>query len=171
MPGGPAGALLRSEMPGDGLPFHVKTQMVRFEVAPLGGVILRDEDGVRRHGLIEGPDKRADDTQRITERDVGQVNGNALGGVIRIKQHIQAGRLFVRTLSAQGQLSLTDSRLLTAAKGADIFLDTAIRFMTGDENNAAEQKIFASVQLPNPSSWNCNSLQSPSRCKAMGTIL
>ena len=63
--------------------------------------------------------------------------------IFHLQEHIQAGRLFVRTLSAQGQMSLTDSRLLEAAKGADIFLDTAIRFMTGDENNAAEQKIFA----------------------------
>ena len=35
------------------------------------------------------------------------------------------------------------ARLLQAAKGADVFLDTAIRFMNGDENNAAEQKLFA----------------------------
>jgi DnaB-like helicase N terminal domain/AAA domain len=63
--------------------------------------------------------------------------------LFQLQEHIQSGRLFVRTLSAQGQMSLTDSRLLEAAKGADIFLDTAIRFMTGDENNAAEQKIFA----------------------------
>src|SRR5215472_2387092 len=34
-------------------------------------------------------------------------------------------------------------RLLEAANGADVFLDTAIRFMTGDENNASEQKQFA----------------------------
>jgi hypothetical protein len=57
--------------------------------------------------------------------------------------YIREGRLFVRTLSATGQLSLTDSRLLQAVHGADIFLDTAIRFMTGDENSAAEQKLFA----------------------------
>lgn len=61
----------------------------------------------------------------------------------RLEEHIRADRLFCRTLSANGQLLLNDPRLLEAAKGADIFLDTAIRFMSGDENNAAEQKVFA----------------------------
>jgi hypothetical protein len=61
----------------------------------------------------------------------------------RLEEHIREGRLFCPTLSAQGQLSLTDPRLLEAAKGADVFLDTAIRFMSGDENSAAEQKQFA----------------------------
>jgi hypothetical protein len=58
-------------------------------------------------------------------------------------EHVREERLFCRTLSAKGQLSLTDPRLLEAVKGADVFLDTAIRFMVGDENSAAEQKLFA----------------------------
>jgi hypothetical protein len=33
--------------------------------------------------------------------------------------------------------------LLDAVKGSDVFLDTAIRFMVGDENSASEQKLFA----------------------------
>jgi hypothetical protein len=61
----------------------------------------------------------------------------------RLEQYVRDGRLFCRTLSAKGQLALTDPRLLEAAQGADVFLDTAIRFMTGDENSAAEQKVFA----------------------------
>ena len=52
-------------------------------------------------------------------------------------------RLFVRTLSAKQPLSLSDPRLLQAAEGADVFLDTAIRFMQGDENDASEQRAFA----------------------------
>jgi DNA-binding CsgD family transcriptional regulator len=52
-------------------------------------------------------------------------------------------RLFVRTLSAKEPLSLTDVRLLKAAEGADVFLDTAVRFMQGDENDASEQRAFA----------------------------
>jgi len=59
-----------------------------------------------------------------------------------LHEHIQAGRLFCRTLSAQGQLSLTDPRLLEAVKGADVFLDTAIRIMDGAED-AEGSKIFA----------------------------
>jgi DnaB-like helicase N terminal domain/AAA domain len=60
-----------------------------------------------------------------------------------LEEHVRAERLFCRTLSAPGQFSLRDSRLLEAVKGADVFLDTAIRFMSGDENSAAEQKLFA----------------------------
>ncbi len=57
--------------------------------------------------------------------------------------YVRDERLLFRTLSASGQLSLSDSRLLRAVEGADVFLDTAIRFMSGDENSAAEQKQFA----------------------------
>jgi DnaB helicase-like protein/AAA domain-containing protein len=60
-----------------------------------------------------------------------------------LEQYVREEKLFCRTLSAQGQLSLADPRILEAAKGADVFLDTAIRFMTGDENSAAEQRAFA----------------------------
>jgi hypothetical protein len=60
-----------------------------------------------------------------------------------LEGYVQDGRLFCRTLSAQGSLSLTDPRLLEAVKGADLFLDTAVRFMSGDENDASEQRAFA----------------------------
>ncbi len=60
-----------------------------------------------------------------------------------LQQHIRDERLYCRTLSAPHQLALTDPRLLSAVKGANVFLDTAIRFMVGDENSAAEQKVFA----------------------------
>lgn len=59
-----------------------------------------------------------------------------------LEEHIQAGRLFCRTLSAQGHLSLTDPLLLEAVKGADVFLDTAVRFMDGAED-AENSRIFA----------------------------
>jgi hypothetical protein len=57
--------------------------------------------------------------------------------------HVRDGRLHCRTLSAPGSLLLNDPRLLEAVKGADVFLDTAVRFMVGDENSATEQKVFA----------------------------
>lgn len=50
---------------------------------------------------------------------------------------------FYRTLSHDVDVSLTDPRILTAAEGADVFLDTAVRFMDGDENASVEQKVFA----------------------------
>ena len=61
----------------------------------------------------------------------------------KLQDYTREKRLFVRTLSAKGQLSLNDPLLLRAVDGADLFLDTAIRFMEGDENSAAEQKQFA----------------------------
>jgi hypothetical protein len=61
----------------------------------------------------------------------------------RLQEHVRQGRLFCRTLSSPGQLLLTDPRLRQAVKGADVFLDTAIRFMGGDENDALEQRAFA----------------------------
>jgi hypothetical protein len=60
----------------------------------------------------------------------------------RLVEHV-GKRLFYRTLSVKHNLSLLDPRLLKAAEGADVFLDTAIRFMHGNENDASEQRIFA----------------------------
>ena len=63
--------------------------------------------------------------------------------MFRLQDHVHDHRLFCRTLSAPGSLVLSDPRLLDAVKGADVFLDTAVRFMVGDENSATEQKAFA----------------------------
>src|ERR1051326_3045489 len=60
--------------------------------------------------------------------------------MFRLEEYVRDGRLLCQTLSSKSPLSLTDPRLLKAAQGADMFLDTAIRFMTGDENSATEQK-------------------------------
>ena len=56
-------------------------------------------------------------------------------------------KLFVRT-SALGIPDLTDSRVLQECAGADVFLDTLIRFLEGSENSAEDvaalaKKIFA----------------------------
>lgn len=42
-------------------------------------------------------------------------------------------------------VELNDPRLLRAAEGADVFLDTAIRFKDGDENSAEDNKEFAKL--------------------------
>jgi hypothetical protein len=60
-----------------------------------------------------------------------------------LEDYVRDERLLFSTLSAKCSFSLTDPRLLEAAKGADVFLDTAIRFMEGDENSASEQRAFA----------------------------
>lgn len=62
----------------------------------------------------------------------------------RLTDHIRDKKLFYRTLSKDNQiLALDDPRLREACEGADVFLDTAVRFMDGDENAASEQRIFA----------------------------
>lgn len=62
--------------------------------------------------------------------------------LFHLEEHIRSERLFVSTLSAKEQVPLTDCRILKAAEGADIFLDTAIRFMNGEEN-AESSRAFA----------------------------
>jgi len=58
-------------------------------------------------------------------------------------EHVRSRRLFVHTLSSNEQVSLTDPRMLKAAEGADVFLDTAVRFINGAENDVESAKIFA----------------------------
>ena len=63
----------------------------------------------------------------------------------RLVDHVES-KLFYRTFSAKDgeDLVITDPRIRKACEGgADVFLDTAVRFMEGDENAAAEQKNFA----------------------------
>ena len=53
-------------------------------------------------------------------------------------------RLLVHTLSHPESISLSDARLRRAIDGgADLFLDTAVRFLDGDENTATDAKKFA----------------------------
>ena len=55
-----------------------------------------------------------------------------------LEDDVRTGKLFIRTLEAREPLlGLGDSRLLAAAAGAHCFLDTAVRFMTGDENEVS----------------------------------
>jgi hypothetical protein len=52
-------------------------------------------------------------------------------------------RLFYRTLSADGTLSLNDPALFPALPGSVVILDTAIRFLEGDENSSQDVRAFA----------------------------
>jgi len=62
--------------------------------------------------------------------------------LFRLMPFLKSGQLLVRSLSAP-EAPLTDVRILRAAEGSDVFLDTAVRFMEGNENEAAEQRVFA----------------------------
>jgi hypothetical protein len=58
--------------------------------------------------------------------------------ILGLMPYVREGTLLVRTLSKGPAPFLQDPRILTAAQGADVFLDTAVRFMQGDENNAGD---------------------------------
>jgi orotate phosphoribosyltransferase-like protein len=61
--------------------------------------------------------------------------------LFKLMPFIENGSLLVRSLGSPA-VPLTDYGILNAAKGADVFLDTAVRFMEGDENSSTEQKVF-----------------------------
>lgn len=62
--------------------------------------------------------------------------------------YVENDRLLVRTLSLGPTPSLADPRILAAAKGSDVFLDTAIRFMSqGDENNASDAQRWLAQDI------------------------
>jgi|SRR5579859_4472144 len=63
--------------------------------------------------------------------------------LFHLEQFIRGDRLLVRTLSCREQITLEDPRILRAAQGADIFLDTAVRFMDGSENEVESTRPFA----------------------------
>lgn len=52
-------------------------------------------------------------------------------------------RFFYRTLSADGTLSLKDETFQMALPDSVVFLDTAIRFLEGDENSSKDVRAFA----------------------------
>ena len=55
-------------------------------------VFCGDEDGVGGDGLVEGAGEGADDAKGVGPADVGEVDGNALGGVVGIEEDVEAGR-------------------------------------------------------------------------------
>jgi AAA domain len=52
------------------------------------------------------------------------------------------GRLYLQTLSKGRKIALTDPLLLELAKGADIFVDTAVRYLEGDENSVKDVRVL-----------------------------
>jgi hypothetical protein len=63
--------------------------------------------------------------------------------LFRLGDYVRNDRLLIRTLSCPEQVPLADPRLLKAAEGADVFLDTAVRFMDGSENEVESARPFA----------------------------
>lgn len=61
---------------------------------------------------------------------------------IGLLEHV-GNRFFYRTLSADGHLKLDDEVFQDALPGSVVFLDTAIRFLDGDENSSKDVRNFA----------------------------
>jgi RecA-family ATPase len=57
------------------------------------------------------------------------------------------GRLYLRSLSKGVKLGLDNSELLKLGKGADIFIDTAIRYLEGEENSSSDVKVMTEQVL------------------------
>jgi len=63
-----------------------------------------------------------------------------------LDQHVgwpPSGRFFYYTISSDERIDLRDIRLKKAVHGAHVFLDTAIRFLEGDENSSVDQRVFS----------------------------
>ena len=58
---------------------------------------------------------------------------------------VREDRLLVRTIQAREQVELTDPRMLAAVEGADVFLDSVVRFTVGCENDAENARLFSDV--------------------------
>jgi hypothetical protein len=56
---------------------------------------------------------------------------------------VQERKLLTRTLSSPGEVRLGDAKLMAAVKGAHLFLDTAVRFMEGSEQDVGDAKMFS----------------------------
>jgi len=61
---------------------------------------------------------------------------------IGLQDYVGASFLY-RTLSAEGTLKLSDPALQKFLQGSVVILDTAIRFLEGDENSSTEMRVFA----------------------------
>ncbi|MHB8218324.1 MAG: AAA family ATPase [Candidatus Sulfotelmatobacter sp.] len=57
------------------------------------------------------------------------------------------GRLYLRSLSKGPKLNLDNTGLLELAKEADLFIDTAIRYLEGEENSSSDVKVMTEQVL------------------------
>ena len=63
---------------------------------------------------------------------------------LRMGKYITNGTLLVRTMSMGPVVPLNDRRILQAAKGRDVILDTAVRFLEGSENDSSDNNLAES---------------------------
>lgn len=118
-----------------GLPGHGKTLIALAMVRAL-------LEGTRLFGHFAVPSKSKRVIYLIPESGLSPFASRLK--IFRLVDYV-GEHLFYRTFSAADEenIVLTDPRIKKACEGADVFLDTAVRFMDGDENAASEQKVFA----------------------------
>jgi KaiC/GvpD/RAD55 family RecA-like ATPase len=63
--------------------------------------------------------------------------------LFHLEEYVRQDRLLIRTLQSREQVELTDPRMLAAVAGADVFLDSVVRFTTGSENDAEQIREFS----------------------------
>jgi hypothetical protein len=63
--------------------------------------------------------------------------------LLRMERLIEQQYIIVRTMSMGPVVPLSDKRIIQAAKGRDVILDTAVRFMEGDESAAHDNNLAA----------------------------
>jgi hypothetical protein len=103
--------------------------------------------------------------------EVGRANIYHRLKKMRLDQFLDVS-LFVRT-SSLGIPDLTDPRVLEECAGADVFLDTLIRFIEGSENSAEDiaflaQKIFAIQATARSVNFAAHSQKHYSKAEEMG---
>jgi hypothetical protein len=57
---------------------------------------------------------------------------------MKLEPFVKDGSLLIRSLSMAGKLALDDERLLRAVEGADVAVDTFVRYIGGDESSASD---------------------------------
>ena len=87
--------------------------------------------------------------------------------LFHLDRFVKDGRLLVRTLFKGAAPSLVDAEILRAARGADVFLDTAVRFMQGEENSSSDNRALADaffrlLECGARTVWACTTLPKPS---------
>ena len=97
---------------------------------------LLEGEGTKLWGLFDVMETSTRILYLIPESGLGPLvyRINKLG----LLPYMRDERLLVRTLSKGPAPKLQDPRMLSAAKGAKIFLDTAVRFIEGDESSATD---------------------------------
>ena len=117
-----------------GLPGHGKT-LVMLNVAKA----LLTGESLWEHFEVAEPAERV--IYLIPE--IGLSGAKTRLALFGLLPYLKSRKLLIHTLSCREPIALTDPRLLKAAEGADVVLDTAVRFMHGDENSAQDNRDFA----------------------------